>query len=54
MKRKRGRPAVTKKKYKSVLIGARFSPDEAKQVEKNVKKSKLGKSKWIRERLLAA
>jgi hypothetical protein len=49
---KRGRPKVAKAKFKGVYIGARFSPDEAKQVEANVKKSKKAKSKWIRERLL--
>jgi hypothetical protein len=54
MKRKPGRPKVTKSKFRGILIGARFSPDEARQVEKNVKKSKKGKSKWIREKLLAS
>lgn len=53
MKRKRGRPKVTKGKFRGVYIGARFSPDEAKQVNQSVKKAKKTKSKWIRERLLA-
>jgi hypothetical protein len=53
MSKKMGRPKVAKNKYRGILIGARFSPDEAKQVESNVKKSKKPKSKWIRERLLA-
>jgi hypothetical protein len=54
MKQKRGRPKVKKNKYRGVLIGARFSPDEVKQVETNIKKSKTKKSKWIRERLLSS
>jgi hypothetical protein len=53
MKKKQGRPKVAKGKFRGVYIGARFSPDEAKKVESNVKKSKKPKSRWIRERLLA-
>jgi hypothetical protein len=52
MSKKMGRPKVAKSEFRGVYIGARFSPDEAKQVESNVKKSNKPKSKWIRERLL--
>jgi len=48
-----GRPKVSKREFRGVFIGARFSLDEAKQVSENVKKSKKKKSEWIRERLLA-
>ena len=51
--KKMGRPKVAKSQFKGVYIGARFSPDEARQVEANVKKSKQKKSEWIRGRLLA-
>jgi hypothetical protein len=53
MSNKMGRPKVAESEYRGVYIGARFSPDEAKQVNQSVKKAKKTKSKWIRERLLA-
>ena len=53
MPKKSGRPKVSKSEFRGVFIGARFSPEEAKQVEANVKKSKQKKSEWIRERLLS-
>ena len=54
MSKKMGRPKVAKAEYKGVLIGARFAPDEAKQVQAAVKRSKQGKSEWIRKTLLSA
>jgi hypothetical protein len=51
---KSGRPKVSKSEFRGIYIGARFSLDEAKRVEANVKKAKKGKSEWIRERLLMA
>ena len=54
MKIKRGRPVLPKGKTKGVLIGARFSDDEAKQVHAAIKLSKTVKSEWIRMHLLLA
>lgn len=52
MSGKIGRPKVPKREAKAVLIGARFSPPEARAVENAVQKSSLDKSKWIRTKLL--
>jgi hypothetical protein len=52
--KKLGRPKLAKSEFKGVLIGARFSPDEAKTVHDAVKRSGLGKSDWIRNTLLGA
>ena len=54
MKNKMGRPPLPKGEAKGVLIGARFAPDEAKQVEQAVKRAKAVKSDWIRSALLSA
>jgi len=39
--KKLGRPRLAKGEFKGVLIGARFAPDEAKQVHAAVKQSGL-------------
>jgi hypothetical protein len=49
-----GRPKLAKSEFKGVLIGARFAPDEARQVMDSVKRSGLVKSVWIRNALLCA
>ncbi len=54
MKKKMGRPQIVVGENKSVLIGARFSPDEAKRVRGAVKKSGKNKSEWVRTTLLSA
>jgi hypothetical protein len=54
MKNKMGRPTLPKGKVKDVLIGAKFAPDEAKQVHAAVKRENIGKSAWIRKTLLSA
>jgi hypothetical protein len=54
MKPKMGRPTLPKGEAKGVLIGARFSPDEARQVDDAVKRAKQGKSSWVRSILLSA
>lgn len=54
MKNKMGRPQLVAGENKSVLIGARFSPHEAKQVKSAAKRAKQGKSEWVRTTLLAA
>jgi hypothetical protein len=54
MKNKMGRPRLSEKSAKDVLIGARFGREEAKQVHDAVKRAKAGKSEWVRETLLKA
>ena len=52
-KPKMGRPKLPKGAAKGVLIGARFSPEESKQVHETIKLSGKQKSDWIRSRLLS-
>ena len=54
MSKKVGRPKLTKAEARGVLIGARFSPPEAKLVIEAVKRARKVKSEWVRESLLAA
>jgi predicted DNA-binding protein len=48
----RGRPKVSTAKAKAKWISARFSPEEAKEIEAAIKASGKTKSKWVREALL--
>jgi hypothetical protein len=52
MKAKIGRPRL--EVTRSVLIGARFTAEEAQQIESAVSELTQGKSEWIREVLLSA
>lgn len=54
MSKKLGRPKLRNQDKKGVLIGARFSPAEAKQVSEAAKQAKLTKSQWVRGTLLTA
>jgi hypothetical protein len=54
MSNKLGRPKLPKVEVRGVLIGARFSPPEAKAVTDAVKRTKKVKSEWVRNALLAA
>jgi len=45
---------MPKGQAKGVLIGARFAPSEARQVENAVKRAKKVKSEWVRATLLNA
>jgi hypothetical protein len=54
MQTKMGRPTLPKGQAKGVLIGARFSPDEAKQVKLAAKHANQTKSQWVRKILLLA
>jgi hypothetical protein len=54
MNKKAGRPKLKKADFKGILIGARFAPNESKQVHDAVKRSGQGKSEWIRKALLSA
>jgi hypothetical protein len=53
MKKKMGRPRLAKS-AKNVLIGARFGREEAILIEGAVKRDGMGKSEWVRIRLLSA
>jgi hypothetical protein len=52
--KKLGRPKLAKGEAKGVLIGARFTPGEAKRVNDAVRRSGEQKSDWIRNTLLDA
>ncbi|HEY1662328.1 MAG TPA: hypothetical protein VGI03_07910 [Verrucomicrobiae bacterium] len=54
MKNKMGRPQIVPGESKSILIGARFSPDESKRVHTAIGKSGKTKSEWVRKTLLSA
>jgi len=54
MKPKMGRPKLPKGETKGVLIGARFAPDESKQVHAAIAKTGMVKSEWVRKTLLSA
>jgi hypothetical protein len=54
MSAKMGRPRLPKSEAKGVLVGARFSPPEAKAISKAANKAEEGKSEWIRRTLLWA
>ena len=49
-----GRPKLPKGEIKGVLIGARFSPPEAKIVTDAVRRAKKVKSEWVRTTLISA
>jgi hypothetical protein len=52
MKAKMGRPKLDV--TRAVLIGARFTTEEAELIKAAVSRSKRVKSEWIREALLSA
>jgi hypothetical protein len=54
MSKKMGRPRLPKCEAKGVLIGARFSPPEARQVIEAVRRAGKVKSDWVRLSLLRA
>jgi hypothetical protein len=49
-----GRPKLPKAKARGILIGARFSPPEAKLVTDAVRRARTVKSQWVRTCLLSA
>jgi hypothetical protein len=54
MSAKMGRPKLPKEEIKGILIGARFSPQEAKDVEGALRQSFQSKSKLVREAVMKA
>ena len=53
MKPKMGRPKVPKAKLRGILIQARLSPEENKEIQAAIAKSPHKKSEWIRKALLS-
>ena len=51
---KMGRPKLPKGEAKGILIGARFSPEEAEIVSDAAFRSNQNKSEWVRKTLLVA
>lgn len=49
-----GRPKLAKGESKDVLIGARFTQDEARTVEDAARRARKVKSDWVRMCLLSA
>jgi len=54
MKPKMGRPKLPKGEVKNILLGAKFAPHESKEIHDAVDREDVGKSEWIRNKLLAA
>ena len=54
MKKRMGRPPIGTQVAKGVIVAARFSPPEVKEIQGAVKRAKLNKSTWVRKHLLAA
>ena len=54
MNAKMGRPKTPADQAKTVLLGAKYNPNEAKQIEDASEREKKDKSKWIREATIDA
>jgi hypothetical protein len=53
MKTKMGRPKVAKAKLRGIMVNARLSPEENKEIQAAIAKSPHNKSDWIRKALLS-
>lgn len=53
MSKKMGRPKLPKAKLRRILMQARLSPEENKVIIQAIRRSKDGKSEWIRKALLS-
>ena len=49
-----GRPMLPKKEKRGKFISTRVSPPEYAEIMQAVKESGIGKTKWVRTKLLAA
>jgi hypothetical protein len=54
MKAKMGRPKVPKAKLRGILIQARLSSEENKEIQASISKSPHNRSDWIRIALLSS
>ena len=53
-KAKRGRPPIPEGERRSVVLTARFTPDEVRSVEQTAKNVGQDKTVWIRNTVLAS
>ena len=53
MKAKMGRPKVPKSKLRGIIVNARLSPEEHKEIRAAIAKSLGNKSEWVRNALLS-
>jgi hypothetical protein len=51
---KMGRPKVAKEKRRGIIVNARLSPEENKEIRAAIAKSLGNKSEWVRNALLSA
>ncbi len=49
-----GRPTLPKKEKRGKFISTRLSPPEYNEIMQAVKESGIGKTKWVRTKLIAA
>ncbi|MGA3180506.1 MAG: hypothetical protein ABSF38_09210 [Verrucomicrobiota bacterium] len=54
MKKSVGRPRIGTKHAKGIVVAARLTPGEARQLFDIIRQTKQRKSAWIRQALLAA
>jgi hypothetical protein len=54
MKKRMGRPPIGTQNAKGVIVAARFSPPEVREIRDAVKRARTNKSEWVRKCLLAA
>jgi hypothetical protein len=54
MKPKMGRPKTPKDKSKTILLGAKYDPREAKAITEAIAQSGIDKSKWLRRASIEA
>ena len=54
MSRKMGRPKDPKAKLRGIIVNARLSPEENKEIRAAIAKSLGNKSEWVRNALLSA
>jgi hypothetical protein len=54
MKKIMGRPKIGIQNAKGIIIAARFSPPEVKEIDGAVKRSNVNRSAWVRKSLLSS
>jgi hypothetical protein len=54
MKKVMGRPKIGIQNAKGIIIAARFSPPEVKEIDDAVKRANVNRSTWVRKSLLSS
>lgn len=49
-----GRPKIGIQNAKGIIVAARFSPPEIKEIQDAVKRAGINKSEWVRNCLISA